>query len=396
MAKRRERLATRRKLSTKITLIFRTILEFLKIMLEKLEIFGFRSLRDIKLELKPINVLIGANGAGKSNLIEVFRLLKSLQNNSLQLYIGKAGGANSLLHYGASVTHEMGVYIYVNTSENLIKYGMRLTAIAGDSLIFADESVTDFEEGKSTPKQHLGTAHKESLLNSADYQHDLMATAVRTQLENSQVFHFHDTSETARLRANCDIENHHTLMSDGSNLAAILYKLREIKRPYYERIVKTVRLIAPFFKDFVLKPEINPNYIQLRWRDQNSDYEFRAHQLSDGTLRTMVLITLLLQPESDLPTLIVLDEPELGLHPYAINIIASLIHRVSTQTQIMLATQSSTFLDYFEPEQVIVVEHQQGVSAFQRLEPGSLNEWLEEYTLSELWEKNVTGGHPSR
>ncbi|OQY49967.1 MAG: hypothetical protein B6247_22355 [Candidatus Parabeggiatoa sp. nov. 2] len=331
-------------------------------MLEKLEIFGFRSLRDIKLELKPINVLIGANGAGKSNLIEVFRLLKSLQNNSLQLYIGKAGGANSLLHYGASVTH----------------------------------AVTRFEEGKSTPKQNLGTAHKESLLNSAEYQHDLMTTAVRTQLENSQVFHFHDTSETARLRANCDIENHHTLMSDGSNLAAILYKLRDIKRPYYERIVKTVRLIAPFFKDFVLKPEINPNYIQLRWRDRNSDYEFRAHQLSDGTLRTMVLITLLLQPESDLPTLIVLDEPELGLHPYAINIIASLIHRVSTQTQMMLATQSSTFLDYFEPEQVIVVEQQQGVSSFKRLEPASLREWLEEYSLSEMWEKNVTGGHPSQ
>jgi len=365
-------------------------------MLEKLEIFGFRSLRDIKLELKPINVLIGANGAGKSNLIEVFRLLKSLQNNSLQLYIGKAGGANSLLHYGASVTHEMGVSIYVNTSENLISYGMRLTATAGDSLIFADESVTRFEEGKSTPKQNLGTAHKESLLNSAEYQHDLMTTAVRTQLENSQVFHFHDTSETARLRANCDIENHHTLMSDGSNLAAILYKLRDIKRPYYERIVKTVRLIAPFFKDFVLKPEINPNYIQLRWRDRNSDYEFRAHQLSDGTLRTMVLITLLLQPESDLPTLIVLDEPELGLHPYAINIIASLIHRVSTQTQMMLATQSSTFLDYFEPEQVIVVEQQQGVSSFKRLEPASLREWLEEYSLSEMWEKNVTGGHPSQ
>jgi predicted ATPase len=267
-------------------------------MLEKLEIFGFRSLRDIKLELKPINVLIGANGAGKSNLIEVFRLLKSLQNNSLQLYIGKAGGANSLLHYGASVTDGMGADIYFNT---MITYGMRLTATAGDSLIFANESVSGFEEGKSTPKQNLGTAHKESLLNSAEYQHDLMATAVRTQLENSQVFHFHDTSETARLRANCDIENHHTLMSDGSNLAAILYKLRDIKRPYYERIVKTVRLIAPFFKDFVLKPEINPNYIQLRWRDQNSDYEFRAHQLSDGTLRTMVLITLLLQPESDLP-----------------------------------------------------------------------------------------------
>jgi len=155
-------------------------------------------------------------------------------------------------------------------------------------------------------------------------------------------------------------------------------------------------LIAPFFKDFVLKPEINPNYIQLRWQDRNSDYEFRAHQLSDGTLRTMVLITLLLQPETDLPVLIVLDEPEIGLHPYAIHIIASLIQSVSAQTQIILATQSCTFLDYFEPEQVIVVGQEQGLSSFKRLDSASLSEWLEEYTLSELWEKNVTGGHPSR
>ncbi len=221
-----------------------------------------------------------------------------------------------------------------------------------------------------------------------------MAKAVRKQIENYQVFHFHDTSDTARLRANCDIENNHALMSDGSNLAAILYKLREVKRPYYDRIVKTIRLIAPFFKDFVLKPEINPNYIQLRWQDRNSDYEFRAHQLSDGTLRTMLLITLLLQPETDLPALIMLDEPEIGLHPYAINIIASLIHTV--QTQIILATQSCTFLDHFEPEQVIIVEQEQGLSSFKRLDSASLSEWFEEYTLSELWEKNVTGGYPSR
>jgi predicted ATPase len=364
-------------------------------MLKKLELFGFKSIRQMELELKPINVLIGANGAGKSNLIAVFHLLKSLQNNSLQLHIGKAGGANCLLHYGASVTNEMSIYLSINTEQGSIKYHNRLTATVGDTLIFADESVLGFLNSKSTPiEQSLGAGHKETLLNSAEYQNDLMPKAVSQKIENYQVFHFHDTSDTARLRANCDIENNQALMSDGSNLAAILYKLREVKRPYYDRIVKTIRLIAPFFKDFVLKPEINPNYIQLRWQDRNSDYEFRAHQLSDGTLRTMVLITLLLQPETDLPTLIVLDEPEIGLHPYAINIIASLIHTVPTQ--IILATQSCTFLDHFEPEHMIVVEQEQGLSSFKRLDSISLSEWLEEYTLSELWEKNVTGGNPSR
>lgn len=367
-------------------------------MLKNLELFGFKSIRQMELELKPINVLIGANGAGKSNLIEVFRLLKSLQNDSLQLHIGKTGGANCLLHYGTSVTNEMSLCLsIINTDKGSITYRIRLIATAGDTLIFADESFLGLLHDNSTPiEQNLGAGHKETLLNAAKYQSDLMAKAVRKRIENYQVFHFHDTSDTARLRANCDIDNNHALMSDGSNLAAILYKLRDIKRPYYDRIVKTIRLIAPFFKDFVLKPEINPNYIQLRWQDRNSNYEFRAHQLSDGTLRTMVLITLLLQPESDLPALIVLDEPELGLHPYAINIIASLIHTVSEQTQIILATQSCTFLDYFEADNVIVVEQQQGISSFKRLNSTSLCEWLEEYTLSELWEKNVTGGYPSR
>jgi len=362
-------------------------------MLDKIELLGFKSIRQMALDLKPINILIGANGAGKSNLIDVFHLLKSLPNSGLQLYIGKAGGANCLLHYGASITNEIDICLSLNTDKELINYRMRLTPTVGDTLIFAEESLN----GQSTPyAQNLGAGHKETFLNTAAYQNDLMPKAVSKIIENYQVFHFHDTSDTARLRGNCDIENNQILMSDGQNLAAILYKLREIKRPYYDRIVKTIRLIAPFFKDFVLKPEINPNYIQLRWQDRNSDYEFRAHQLSDGTLRTMVLITLLLQPESNLPKLIVLDEPEIGLHPYAINIIASLIQTVSEKTQIILATQSCTFLDHFEPENVIVVEQEHGLSSFKRLDSRSLSEWLSDYTLSELWEKNVTGGHPSR
>jgi predicted ATPase len=362
-------------------------------MLTELELFGFKSIDKIKLTLKTLNVLIGANGAGKSNLIEMFRLLKSVHNTDLQLYIGKAGGANCLLHYGRKITEKMGGELCIKAENRLIKYRIDLTATVGDTLIFAEESLLEVVNNPS-PTLKLGKGHKESLIHSSQYHNDSLSQVVSKELENYQVFHFHDTSETARLRANCDIENNHVLMSDGSNLAAILYKLREFKRPYYERIIKTIRLIAPFFKDFILKPEINPNYIQLRWQDRNSDYEFGAHQLSDGTLRTIVLITLLLQPESDLPSLIVLDEPELGLHPYAINIIASLIQTVATQ--VILATQSCTFLDYFQPEDVIIVEQQQGISHFKRLDTQSLKEWLEEYSLSELWEKNVTGGHPSR
>ena len=141
---------------------------------------------------------------------------------------------------------------------------------------------------------------------------------------------------------------------------------------------------------------LNPNYIHLHWRSRHSQYELGPHQLSDGTLRTIALITLLLQPKSDLPTLLVLDEPELGLHPYAITVITSLIRSASVNSQIILATQSSTFIDHFEPSEVVVVEQQQGVSSFKRIELETLTEWLKEYSLSELWENNVIGGIPCR
>jgi predicted ATPase len=359
-------------------------------MLKELKIFGFKSIREMKLELKPLNVLIGANGAGKSNFIDLLRLLKSLQNNRLQFYIGKAGGASSLLHYGASVTTQMGAHFGFNIDNTTIGYEVRFADAPIDTLIFAEESLESM--------QHFGMGHKESLFfNSQDVAHAALAQKMRHEISQYGLFQFHDTSETAQMRGNCELHHNRYLMNDGRNLAAILYKLQQTQRPYYERIVDTIQQIAPFFEDFILEPlALNPNYIQLHWRSRNSTYEFGPHQLSDGTLRAMALITLLLQPESDLPTLLVLDEPELGLHPYAITVITSLIRSASVHSQIILATQSSPLLDHFDPTDVVVVEQQQGISSFKRLESKTLTEWLEEYSLSELWEKNVIGGRPCR
>jgi len=357
-------------------------------MLKELEIFGFKSIHEMKLELKQINVLIGANGAGKSNLIEIFRLLKSLKNNRLQFYLGKAGGANSLLHYGTQITNQMGARFGFEIDKTLSWYGVQLSEAPIDTLIFAEEY---FES------TNFGTGHKESIFFNGKHSLSPIEKKVQRDIDQYGIFQFHDTSETARMRGNCDLHNNRYLMNDGGNLAAVLYKLQQTQFPYYERIVETIRQIAPFFDDFVLEPlALNPNYIQLHWHSRHSKYQFGPHQLADGTLRTMALITLLLQPESDLPKLLVLDEPELGLHPYAITVITSLIHSASVHTQIILTTQSCTFLDHFDPINVIVVEQRQGISSFKRLDPKVLTDWLEEYTLSELWEKNVIGGRPSR
>ena len=160
----------------------------------------------------------------------------------------------------------------------------------------------------------------------------------------------------------------------------------------YQRIVNTVRLILPFFSDFVLQPR--HDHLLLNWRERNSDQVFSVSQASDGMLRVIALVTLLLQPERDLPDVLVLDEPELGLHPYAINIVGGLIRAVSTQVQVIVATQSTALVDCFDPEDIVVVEREGRTSTFRQIDVKSLEEWLEDYSLSELWEKNVLGGRP--
>jgi predicted ATPase len=210
------------------------------------------------------------------------------------------------------------------------------------------------------------------------------------------VFHFHDTSPTARVRQYCYIGDNRWLMSDAGNLAAFLLRLREENGgAVYKRIVTTIRLIAPFFDDFDLQPAgRNKTDISLDWRHVGSDQVWGAHQLSDGTLRAICLITLLMQPENELPDLIIVDEPELGLHPYALNVIAGLFKKASHHAQVLVSTQSSSFINNFDPEDIILVNREGKESQFSRPDPSKLDAWLDEYTLGEVWEKNVIGGGP--
>lgn len=366
--------------------------------LTKLKLSGFKSIREMELNLGAINVLIGANGAGKSNLLSVFSLLNHMLTESLQFWVGKQGGANTVLHYGAKRTPRVQIALEITTEKGINQYAMNLFHAAGDTLIFGDEEISFQRFDLPSPRAlNLGAGHRETRLHDPEAQTDPMVKALYHFLDRYRVFQFHDTSASSRLRNNCEIHNNRWLLSDGGNLAAMLYKFQQIQPAYYQRIVKTIRLFMPFFQDFVLEPlAINPNQLQLRWRGRDAEYEFGPEQLSDGGLRAIALTTLLLQPREELPALIVLDEPELGLHPYAISVIGGLIQSASHHTQILLATQSPLFLDQFDPDEVIVVEQQQGSSTFSRLEPDQLTEWLEAYGLGMLWEKNIIGGRPTR
>ena len=239
---------------------------------------------------------------------------------------------------------------------------------------------------------NLGSGQREAnLINSAVVE-DLSAKIIREVVENTDLYQFHNTSETARIRQRWSVSDSLVLKEDGANLAPFLLRLREQHPAHYRRVTETLRLIAPFFANFELVPENDT--VLLRWREIGNDMVFGPHQASDGTLRAMALVALLMQPADEMPSIIILDEPELGLHPRAISILAGLLQTASLHTQVIVATQSPVLLDHFEPEQVIVAEREGSESVFRRLDRFKLESWLEEYTLSDLWDKNVLGGRP--
>lgn len=371
------------------------------LMLHRLTLHGFKTIRRLdELELGPVNVLIGPNGAGKSNFVSFFRMLNWMMvpPGNLQLHVARAGGASTVLHSGPSVTPQIEAGLTFRTAKGSNEYRFRLFHAAQDTLIFAEEKLR-FAPKRLGHVEHaewtnLGVGQREpNLIERAQRKNG--NKTVRTIwgfLQACVVHQFHNTSETARIRQRWSVSDSRYLKEDGANLASFLLRIREQHPAHYQRIVSTIRHIAPYFADFILEPE--GNTLLLRWREVGNDVVFGPHQASDGTLRAMALVSLLLQPAEELPAVIILDEPELGLHPKAISILAGLLLSVSSRSQVIVATQSPVLLDHFEPEQVIVAERDGAESVFRRLEADKLAAWLEEYTMSELWDKNVLGGRP--
>jgi predicted ATPase len=362
-----------------------------------LALHGWKTIKHLpELKLGPLNVLMGANGAGKSNLISFFRLLHAMTGaETLQLTLARMGGANACLHDGAAATSQIETRLRFSDDNSILEYSATLVPSPSDRLIFGEETYyfDNQEGGHLLQHVRMGSGHMETLLLDYCHKEDGVAEKLLEILQRrTMIYQFHNTSATARIHQRWPVADGLDLKADGGNLAAYLLHLKTYQPLAYRRIVETLRLVVPFFSDFVLSPEGDTTI--LRWQERGTDMVFGSHQASDGTLRIMSLVTLLLQPTESLPAIMILDEPELGLHPYAINVVAGLIQSASLHTQVILATQSTALIDYFEPEDVIVVNRRGRESEFVRLDPVALSEWLEEYSLGELWEKNVIGGRP--
>jgi predicted ATPase len=356
---------------------------------KSLTVTGYKSIRELRnFELTNLNVLIGANGAGKSNFINLFRLLNEMYEQQLQVYVQKQGGPDALLHFGRNTTERLHAEFYFSANG----YKFDLVPTADNRLIFQHE--TSWFKGvyfDKTASALLGVGHTESQLKDAK---DKYSPYVRESVSNWRVYHFHDTSDTAKVKQRHATNDNLRLKIDAANLAAYLRMLKQQHEAEYQRIVQTVRLVLPFFDDFVHRPG-EPEHIELEWTQKGKpDTPFKAHMLSDGSLRFICLATLLLQPVSLLPDTILIDEPELGLHPYAITILTDIFKQVAEDRQLIVSTQSVELVNELTAEDVIVVDQDNGASTFRRYTQDELAGWVEEYALGEIWKRNILGGRP--
>ena len=365
-------------------------------MLKRIHVKGWKSIRDQSINLNPLTVVIGANGSGKSNLLSLIRMLGEIfsSESSMRSYVAIHGTASSLLHYGARKTKSIDVELAFGTSKGELTYATRWVATSNEELIFEDERIEYVQRGVCEPQiVTLGSGHSETNLIERATSGDPIARNCLSLLRSCRVYHFHNTSSRSEMRFPSYVEANRFLFSDANNLASMLYLYRHKYPTSYRQIATLMQRVMPGFEQFILEPSrLNDTEIVLKWKQKNREYEFGPHQFPDGALRLVALSTVLLQPTEDLPMLIGIDEPELGLHPHALELFSDIAIAASMNAQIILVTQSSTLVDYYDPSNILVADQIDSATEFKNLDGNKLKVWLERYSLGELWERNYFGG----
>lgn len=358
--------------------------------IDRISIRGFKSIQRLDdLTLKPLNALIGANGVGKSNFIAFFILLRELAAGRLQHWTRVQGGADRLLSGGAQLTARLEARIEIDGQA----YEFALEPTADGGFSFAREAllVNEPDSDRWTARTSWGAGHLESRLGDA-----AEAQWMREALAKRRLYHFHDTSDTAKVKRKAPVHDCQSLRSDAANLAPYLFRIQRERPEAYRLIRDTVRLALADFDDFVFQPETLPSQealLSLLWRERGSGYVLWPSQFSDGSLRFICLVVALLDPEP--PATFVIDEPELGLHPWALNLIGAMLRSASLKSQVIVSTQSAELVNEMQVEDLLIVEREAGNTTFRRLPEEGFRSWLEDYTLGELWQKNLLGATPS-
>ena len=370
--------------------------------LHRLTVRGFKSIGSLEeFELRGVNVLIGANGAGKSNLLDVFRSVSELADGRWHVHVKQEGGADALLHGGRRKTPRLEIALSFDRGHYYYSFSAEA---AGDDLVLGTEWLSPgaAQEAEPVTARRLlsgrssgwsGEAVKDNLRDLAIYR---LSTYALSGIRDWRVYHFGDTSRVSGMRCPQEVRDNLRLKADGSNLAPFLRFLRERHPRRLQDIVKTVRIAAPFFGDFVYRKDVEER-VELEWYHRDDrDTPLGPGQISDGLLRFVCVATVLLQPPELQPDPIIIDEPELGLHPTALTLLAEMVRGASEARRVVLSTQSADLVSEFDPEDVVVVNRRDGESVFERLDSDVLQDWLEEYSVGQLWKAEVFGGGPTR
>ncbi len=355
--------------------------------MDSITVKGYKSFKEITVPLRKINILIGSNGAGKSNFLSLFELLGYAYDGFLSRSVAQAGGVDKLLHKGRKTTDR--ISIEVNEGQNL--YGLDMLESDGGLIVEKEKLGFQLPDGKII-LQEIASYQKESALK--DYIPQTEGEYIRKYISEIKKFHFHDTGRRSPFTGESNIVNDsYFLYSQGNNLAAFLYGIMTNHPLVYKRIIRVIQSVAPFFHDFFLVPNESGG-VRLQWKDNYSEMIYGPNDLSDGTIRFIALTVLFMQPR--LPKVIVIDEPELGLHPVAIEKLAGLIKSASSRgTQVIAATQNAELISNFDPSDILTVDQRSGESEIKRLNSEDLRHWLNEYTIGDLWKQRIMkGGQP--
>ena len=353
-------------------------------MITNIKLTGFKSFEDIDVALGPINVLIGANGSGKSNFIAFFDFLLAIWREGLRYEVAASGGVNQFLHFGRQRTKEIDWEVEIGGENS--RYAATLTPTNGEALIFKQEVAMVRGAGRS-----LGAGHSETKLKTHTGENEKATRIIATiaqRVGRLATYHFHDTGSDSSFHQPSSTELRHArFRKHGENIAGFLYQLKQHSPKRYRLLRKTVTSVAPYFSDFEWET-LGREKVSLVWRNRYGDEVLRFPDFSDGTQRFIALCCVFLQ--DDLPDTIVIDEPELGLHPTAIAKLVGLMRSAAGRgAQVIVATQSTALVDYFEPEEIVTVDQHLGATTLRRMERKGLDAWLDEYSLGDLWGQHI-------